>query len=98
MRTTKRQLRKIIRENIDMWSRGPRESDEGIIEYLNQTWDRVSADTLGALGGQATWEEIGDEVLANVDPASAEMAYFFRAPPEKQDRLLQQAFGSGRRY
>jgi len=115
MKITKRQLKRIIREAFDADFFSDREAnphdsgmygepeggyDEGDLEArLNAVWDKVGADTMDALGGQATWEEIADEVLASgysIDPDLVETINLL--PFAEQQRLFQRVFGSGRRY
>ena len=57
MRITKHQLRRIIREAL---SRDAQDLEPRLVAV----WEQVSADTLQALGGRATWEDIADEVMA----------------------------------
>ena len=62
-------------------------------------WDVVRADTLDALGGRATWDEIADEVMASgysVDPGLVEEINLLPFP--EQQKLFQKAFGAGSRY
>jgi len=91
-RITKRQLKRLIREAL---SSGAKELEP----RLMAVWDQVSADTLQALGGQATWEDIADEVMASgysIDPDLIESINLL--PFEEQQRLFQRTFGAGRRY
>ena len=92
MKITKRQLKKLIREAL---SSGAQELEP----RLMAVWDQVSADTLQALGGQATWEDIADEVMASgysIDPDLIESINLL--PFDEQQKLFQKAFGAGRRY
>ena len=77
-----------------------RRQDEADLEArLNAVWDKVGADTMDALGGQASWEEIAQEVMASgysIDPDLVETINLL--PFEEQQRLFQRAFGKGRRY
>tara|TARA_R110002060_G_C2100994_1_gene97650 strand:+ start:298 stop:588 length:291 start_codon:yes stop_codon:yes gene_type:complete len=92
MKITKRRLRRIIKEAML--------PDATTLEgRLMAVWNVVSADTLDALGGQATWEEIADEVMASgysIDPDLVESINLL--PFEEQQRLFQKAFGKGQRY
>ena len=92
MKITKRQLRRIIKEALSP-------DAAALEERLLTVWDQVSADTLQALGGRATWEEIADEVMASgysIDPDLIESINLL--PFEEQQRLFQRTFGAGRRY
>jgi len=92
MRITKRQLKKLIREALSR-------DAQDLEPRLMAVWDQVSADTLQALGGQATWEDIADEVMAtgySIDPDLIESINLL--PFEEQQKLFQKAFGAGRRY
>ena len=92
MKITKKRLKRLIREAL---SSGAKELEP----RLMAVWDQVSADTLQALGGQATWEEIADEVMASgysIDPDLIESINLL--PFEEQQRLFQRTFGAGRRY
>jgi len=101
MKITRRQLRRIIEENLDIPPDKvdylPNHVDE-LEDRLNAVWDVVGADTLDVLGGQATWEEIADEVLASgysIDPDLVETINLL--PFVEQQRLFQRVFGKGRR-
>jgi hypothetical protein len=92
MKITKRQLRRIIREAL---SRDAQDLEPRLVAV----WEQVSADTLQALGGQASWEEIGEEVMASgytIDPDLIESINLL--PFEEQQKLFQKTFGAGRRY
>jgi hypothetical protein len=92
MKISKRQLKKLIREAL---SSGAQELEP----RLMAVWDQVSADTLQALGGQATWEDIADEVMASgysIDPDLIESINLL--PFDEQQKLFQKAFGAGSRY
>jgi len=92
MRITKRQLKKLIREALSR-------DAQDLEPRLMAVWDQVSADTLQALGGQATWEDIADEVMAtgySIDPDLIESINLL--PFDEQQKLFQKAFGAGRRY
>jgi|LWDU01.1.fsa_nt_gi hypothetical protein len=68
-------------------------------DRLNAVWDVVRADTLDALGGQATWEEIADEVLAagySIDPGLVDGINLL--PFADQQKLFKKAFGTGNKY
>ena len=91
-RITKRQLKRLIREAL---SSGAQELEPRLVAV----WEQVSADTLQALGGQASWEDIADEVMASgysIDPDLIESINLL--PFEEQQRLFQRTFGAGRRY
>jgi hypothetical protein len=92
MRITKRQLRRIIKEALS--------SDAaGLEDRLLKVWDVVRADTLDALGGRATWDEIAEEVMASgysVDPGLVEEINLLPFP--EQQKLFQKAFGAGSTY
>tara|TARA_R110000824_G_scaffold310312_1_gene497605 strand:- start:515 stop:793 length:279 start_codon:yes stop_codon:yes gene_type:complete len=92
MKITKRRLRRIIREAML--------PDAAALEgRLMAVWDVVRADTLDALGGRATWDEIADEVMASgysVDPGLVEEINLLPFP--EQQKLFQKAFGAGSRY
>ena len=107
MKITKRQLRRIIREAmapnipdvVGAVTGVYGEKNRHLADRLNKVWDVVRADTLEALGGQATWEEIADEVLASgysIDPGMVEEINLLPFP--QQQALFQKAFGSGSRY
>ena len=107
MKITRRQLRRIIREAmapnipdvVGAVTGVYGEKNRHLADRLNKIWDVVRADTLAALGGQATWEEIADEVLASgysIDPDLIESINLL--PFEEQQRLFQQAFGAGSRH
>jgi hypothetical protein len=72
MKITKRQIRRIVKEAmapnipdvVGTVTGVYGEKNRHLADRLNKVWDVVRADTLDALGGQATWEEIADEVLA----------------------------------
>ena len=92
MKITKRQLKKLIREALSR-------DAQDLEPRLMAVWDQVSADTLQALGGQATWEDIADEVMASgytIDPDLIESINLL--PFDEQQKLFQKAFGAGRRY
>ena len=92
MRITKKQLRRFIREALSR-------DAQDLEPRLMAVWNQVSADTLQALGGQATWEDIADEVMASgysIDPDLIESINLL--PFEEQQRLFQKVFGAGRRY
>jgi len=92
MKITKRHLRKLIREAL---SSGAQELEP----RLMAVWDQVSADTLQALGGQATWEDIAEEVMVtgySIDPDLIESINLL--PFDEQQKLFQKAFGAGRKY
>tara|TARA_R110000824_G_C15115786_1_gene667567 strand:- start:452 stop:775 length:324 start_codon:yes stop_codon:yes gene_type:complete len=107
MKITKRHLRRIIKEAI-----APNipdvvgavtgvygEKNRHLADRLNKVWDVVRADTLDVLGGEATWEEITDEVLASgysIDPWLFDEINLL--PFEEQQKLYRRAFGSGSRY
>ena len=114
MRVTRRQLRRIIKEEVaqlretDGWyseeyetmaDRKYADRPDDLEARLNAVWDKVGADTMDALGGQATWEDIADEVMASgysIDPDLIESINLL--PFEEQQRLFQRTFGAGRRY
>ena len=107
IKITKRQLRRIIHEAmapnipdvVGAVTGVYGEKNRHLADRLNKIWDVVRADTLAALGGQATWEEIADEVLASgysIDPDLIESINLL--PFEEQQRLFQKAFGAGSRY
>jgi hypothetical protein len=92
MKITKRQLNRLIREAL---SSGAQELEPRLVAV----WEQVSADTLQALGGQASWEEISEEVMASgysIDPDLIESINLL--PFEEQQKLFQKTFGAGRKY
>ena len=114
MKITKRQLRRIIKEEVaqlretDGWyseeyetmaDRKYADRPDDLEARLNAVWGNVGADTMDALGGQASWEEIAEEVMASgysIDPDLIETINLL--PFEEQQRLFQRVFGKGRRY
>jgi len=92
MRITRRQLRHIVREAL---SRDAMALEPRILDV----WDRVRADTLQALGGRATWDEIADEIMASAydtDPGLVEELNLL--PFDDVDALFKKIFGAGSRY
>ena len=92
MKITKGHLRGLIREAL---SRDAQDLEPRLVAV----WEQVSADTLQALGGQASWEEIGEEVMASgysIDPDLIESINLL--PFDQQQKLFQKTFGAGRRY
>ena len=95
MRISKRQLRRIIKEELDT-GRGQPNITNTLESRLLRVWDIVRADTLEALGGQATWEEIADEVMATAYPVDPDLVETInRLSSDKQDALFQKVFGAG---
>ena len=111
MKITKRQIRRIIKEEVaqlretDGWyseeyetmaDRKYADRPDDLEARLNAVWDKVAADTLDTLGGQATWEEITDEVLAagySIDPGLIEEINLL--PWNKQQAIFKRVFGAG---
>ena len=89
MKITKRQLRKIIKEELT--------PDTLAVEaQLRQVWDMVRADVMAALGGRASWEDIADEVLAAAPSHLVDEINLL--PFDQQDILFQKIFKRGVRY
>jgi hypothetical protein len=92
MKITKGHLRRIIQEAL---SRDAQDLEPRLVAV----WEQVSADTLQALGGRASWEDIADEVMASgysIDPDLIESINLL--PFDQQQALFQKTFGAGRRY
>jgi hypothetical protein len=100
MKITKRQLRRIIKEELGTDRGNYQPNITNTLESrLLAVWDVIRADTLEALGGRAKWDEIADEVLSSgyaVDPDLIETIN--RLSPDKQDALFQKVFGAGSRW
>lgn len=100
MKITKRQLRRIIKEELnillEMGGYAGHHTGNNLEGRLNSVWDIVRADTLSALGGQASWEEISEEVMASgysVDPDLMEKIN--QLSSRDQDKLFKKTFAPG---
>ena len=92
MKITRKQLRRVIQEVMSPGT-------ASLESRLLNVWDNVSADTMEALGGQATWQDIADEVMAVGDSFDPEMMGQINAMDSwAQDRLFKKVFGAGSRY
>ena len=87
MKITKRQLRRIIKEEL-MQS----VTDDEFAEGLRRTWDAVRID-VGI--SNPTWEDKADEAMAMFGTYEPQLANQFNALPFKdQEALLKMAFDS----
>jgi hypothetical protein len=104
MKITRRQLRRIIKEatprvgfpdTVGTVTGMYGETERRLSDRLLDVWNEVSADTLDALGGTATWEEIADEVLAAAPFDLVDEINLL--PFNQQEDLFKNTFGAGRR-